>query len=228
MARPLLLPVLIAMLLVSIPARPADKQEFPQQLTLSQALAIALTKNSTIRTAQSRMEQASGRLGQSRAELLPQVDINARQAYLTINLIGLGIDIPTVPQGKSDPFGSMDARITLRQDLLNIANMRAWKSSRSSQDASRSLVQNAREVVALDVIAAYLQALRTKATRDMLAEQSKLALDLYKLTEDRVKQGVSAPLESNRALQQVNTLEQQLQEAEQGYITAKITLRDGS
>jgi outer membrane protein len=224
MARPLLLPVLIAMLLVSIPARPADKQEFPQQLTLSQALAIALTKNSTIRTAQSRMEQASGRLGQSRAELLPQVDINARQAYLTINLIGLGIDIPTVPQGKSDPFGSMDARITLRQDLLNIANMRAWKSSRSSQDASRSLVQNAREVVALDVIAAYLQALRTKASRDMLAEQSKLALDLYKLTEDRVKQGVSAPLESNRALQQVNTLEQQLQEAEQGYITAKITL----
>lgn len=224
MARPLLLPVLIAMLLMSIPARPADEQEFPQQLTLSQALAIALSKNSTIRTAQSRMEQASGRLGQSRAELLPQVDINARQAYLTINLIGLGIDIPTVPQGKSDPFGSMDARITLRQDLLNIANMRAWKSSRSSQDASRSLVQNAREVVALDVIAAYLQALRTKASRDMLAEQSKLALDLYKLTEDRVKQGVSAPLESNRALQQVNTLEQQLQEAEQGYITAKLTL----
>jgi outer membrane protein len=225
MARPVLLPVLIAMLLlISTPARPADQQESPKELTLSQALAIALTKSSTIHTAQSRMEQASGRLGQSRAELLPQVDINARQAYLTINLIGLGIDIPTVPQGKSDPFGSMDARITLRQDLLNIANMRAWKSSRSSQESSRLLVQNAREVVALNVIAAYLQALRAKASRDMLAEQAKLALDLSKLTEDRVRQGVSARLESNRALQQVNSLEQQLQEAEQNYIAAKLTL----
>jgi outer membrane protein len=225
MARPLLLPVHIAvLLLISTPARPADQEELPKELTLSQALTIALTKSSTIRTAQSRMEQASGRLGQSRAELLPQVDVNARQAYLTINLIGLGIDIPTVPQGKSDPFGSMDARITLRQDLLNIANLQAWKSSRSSQESSRLMVQNAREVVALNVVAVYLQALRAKASRDMLTEQRKLALDLYKLTEDRVKQGVSAPLESNRALQQVNSLEQQLQEAEQGYIAAKLTL----
>ena len=203
---------------------PNQQQTLPNPLTLSQAVTIALANNSLIRTAHSRLDQATGRYAQSRGVLLPQVEGHASQAYLTIVLKGLGINIPTVPQGKSDPFGSFNARATLTQDLLNIANLEAWKSSRSKQDASRLLLENAREIVVLDVVAAYLQALRAKASRDALAEQTKLAADLYKLTVDRVKQGVSAALESNRALQQVNSLEQQRQEAEQDYVTAKLTL----
>jgi outer membrane protein TolC len=201
-----------------------QKQALPNPLTLSQALTIALTNSSVIRTAASRLDQATGRYAQSRGVLLPQIGAHANQAYSTIVLRGLGIDIPTVPQGKTDPFGSFNARVMLTQDLLNIANLEAWKSSRSRQDSSRLLVENARETVVLDVVAAYLQALRAKASRDAIAEQTKLATDLYKLTIDRVKQGVSAGLESNRALQQVNSLEQQRQEAEQSYTIAKLTL----
>jgi len=196
----------------------------PNPLTLSQAVGIALANSSVIRAAQGSLEQATGRSAQARGVLLPHVDAFARQAYLTINLRGLGIDIPTVPQGKTDPFGSMDARVTLRQDLLNIANFEAWKSSRSKLDSSRLQVANSRETVVLNVVAGYLQALRAKASRDALLEQTRLAGDLFKLTEDRVKQGVSASLESNRALQQVNSLEQQRQEAEQDYVTAKLNL----
>jgi outer membrane protein TolC len=203
---------------------PNQQQALPNPLTLSQAVAIALANNSVLRTAQSRLDQATGRYSQSRGVLLPQVDAYGYQAYLTMNLKGLGIQIPTVPQGKQGPFGSMDVRIRLHQDLLNIANLEAWKSSRSKQDSSRLQMENAREIVVLDVVAAYLQALRAKASRDALAEQTKLAADLYKLTVDRVKQGVSAALESNRALQQVNSLEQQRQEAEQNYIAAKLSL----
>jgi outer membrane protein TolC len=129
-----------------------------------------------------------------------------------------------VPQGKTDPFGSFDARISLRQDLLNIANREAWKSSGARRESSRLLMGNAREIVVLNVVGAYLQALRVKASRDALAEQTRLAEDLYKLTQDRVKQGVSARLESIRAQEQVNSLEQQRQEAEQGYIAAKLSL----
>lgn len=205
-------------------AGPAGQQGLPNPLTLSQAVSIALANSSVIRTAQSRLDQASGRYAQSRSLLLPQLDVKGHQAYLTINLRGLGIDIPTVPQGTTDPFGSMDIRATLSQDLLNIANYQAYKSSRSRQDSSRLQVENAREIVVLDVVAAYLQALRAKASRDTVAEQTKLATDLYRLTLDRVREGVSASLESNRALQQVNSLEQQRQEAEQSYITAKLNL----
>lgn len=205
-------------------AQTTSNQSLPNPLTLSQAVTIALANNSAIRTAQSRLDQASGRYDQSRAVLLPQIDAYAYQAYLTMNLRGLGIEIPGVSQGKQGPFGSLDARVRLTQDLLNIANREAWKSSRSKQESSRLLVENSREIVVLNVIGAYLQALRAKASRDAVTEQTKLATDLYQLTQDRVKQGVSASLEANRALQQVNSLEQQRQEVEGAYITAKLQL----
>jgi outer membrane protein TolC len=200
------------------------QQKLPNPLNLSQAVNIALSNNSVIREARARLDQASGRYAQSRSTLLPQLEARARQAYLTINLKGLGIDIPTVPQGTTPPFGSMWAGLELKQDLLNIANREAWKSSSARQDSSRLMIEDAREIVVLDVVATYLQALRAKASRDALSEQTKLADDLYKLTEDRVKQGVSSKLEANRALQQVNALQQQQQEAEQSYVAAKFGL----
>jgi outer membrane protein TolC len=55
-------------------------------------------------------------------------------------------------------------------------------------------------------------------------EQTVLARELYQITRDRVTQGVSAELDANRAMQQVNTLEQQRQHFEQSYIAAKLNL----
>lgn len=149
MARFALFIVVTLLPLLSTLASAADQLDLPRQLTL-QAITIALTNNSILRTAQSRLEQASGRYTPSRSTLLPQLELNARQGYLTMNLIGLGIDIPSVPQGKTGPFASMDARLALSQDLLNIANRQAWKSARSRQESSRLLVDNAREIVVLD------------------------------------------------------------------------------
>jgi outer membrane protein TolC len=196
----------------------------PTQLTLAQALDIALSNSSTLREAQANLDQASGQYEQARSVLLPQVEVNARQSYLTINLQGIGIDAPNLPTGAIDPFGSMDARIRLTQDLLNIAGIRAWRSYNSRRESSQFLVDNAREVITLNVVGAYLQALRTKAYRDSLVEQTRLANELYRITADRLQQGVASELDANRARQQVNSLEQQRQEAEQNYVAAKLEL----
>jgi len=118
----------------------------------------------------------------------------------------------------------MDTRAVLSQDLFNLASIRAWQSYRSRRESSRLLVGDAREIVALNVISAYLEALRSKATRDTLVEQQKLAEELYKITRERVSQGASAELDANRAMQKVNTLEQQWQQASQSYIAAKLNL----
>ena len=211
------------LILIATSVTAAEQADVPSNLTLSKALEIALTNNSNIRAAMARLDQSTGRYEQSRSPLLPQVNAGVRQNYQTVNLIGIGIDIPGV-RGLIGPFGSMDARVFFSWDLLNLAEIRAWKSSRSRQDASRLLVDNARELVALKVVATYLDALKARAGRDTLIEQTKLASDLYRLTLDRVRQGASAQLDANRALQQVNALEQQRQEAEQGYVTAKLAL----
>ena len=42
----------------------------------------------------------------------------------------------------------MSARAFLSQQVLNLADVRAWQSSRSREDSSRLLVDNAHELVA--------------------------------------------------------------------------------
>jgi len=118
----------------------------------------------------------------------------------------------------------MDARVLWRQDLLNIASFRSSQSYSSRRDSSRFLVQDAREVVVLNVVSAYLQALTAKASRDTLTEQTRLANELHQITVDRFKQGAASELDTIRARQQVNFLEQQRQESEQSYVAAKLTL----
>jgi outer membrane protein TolC len=206
----------------------AYSADVPAQLTLSEALNIALTNSTVLREATAQLDQTSGRYFQSRSALLPQMGVFTRQSIQTISLQGFGIDIPglsqSAQQGKVGPFGSMDVRALLSQDLFNLANIRSWQSYRSRRESSRLLVDDAREIVALNVVSAYLEALRSKATRDTLAEQQKLAAELYKITRERVNQGVSAELDANRAMQKVNTLEQQYQQGSQSYIAAKLNL----
>jgi len=115
------------------------------------------------------LAQVSGRYAQAKGALLPQIDIGARQDYLTVNLVGIGIPIGAA-NTKFGPFASMSARAFLTQQVLNMAEVRAWQSSRSRQDASRLLVDNAHELVALRVVSAYLEALRVKASRDSFLE----------------------------------------------------------
>jgi len=216
-------PNFILLVLIAAFARAADRPTLPANLTLNQALAIALANSTVIRSAQAGLDQATGRYAQSRATRLPQVDIGLRQNLQTVNLIGVGIPIPSAT-GKLGPFGSMDARIFFSQELLNFEHRRSWESVRAQEDSSRFLVNNARELVSLNVVVSYLEALRAKATRDTLVEQIRLATELYKLTRERTDQGVAAELDAVRAMQPVNSLEQQRQEAEQNYIAAKLNL----
>jgi outer membrane protein len=211
------------LMLTSTFASAQNRPTLPADLTLRQALDIALANSTTLREAQANLDQASGRYQQARSALLPQVGVAVRQGYETMNLQGFGIDLTGFPN-RLGPFGSMDARAFIVQDFVNIATLRSWQSYRSRRDASRLLVNDAREVVTLDVVSAYLQALRAKASRDSLSEQTKLANDLYGITASRARQGVASDLDTNRAKQQVNSLEQQRQESEQNYIAAKLNL----
>jgi len=204
-------------------AAAADQPNLPSPLTLAEALNIALQNSTNIRTALAQLEQASGQYEQSRSPLLPQLDIKAHQDYLTVNLAGLGLLVPGTTTGKIGPFASMDARAFVTQEI-SLSSIRGWQSSRSRQESSRLLLDNARELVALRVVATYLDALKAKASRDSLLAQTKLADDLYRLTRSRVNQGVAAELDANRAMQQSNSLLQQRQEAEHSYVDAKLNL----
>src|SRR3954447_4483791 len=130
-------PVLLVLAAVSATA---EQPTLPPELALSQALNLALTNSSTIRTAMARLDEASGRSQQTKSPLLPQVAIGLRQAYQTINLAGIGIALPFETTGVIGPFASMDARLFLNWQVLNISQIRASKTARARQDSSRLLV----------------------------------------------------------------------------------------
>lgn len=218
-----MMPRLWILVVLAAAAGGAAVPDLPKQLTLAEALNIALSNSSVIREAVAHLDETSGQYQQSRSNLLPQLYLAARQSLETESLLGIGIDLPGA-KGLIGPFGSMDARILLSQDLFNLANVRAWQSYRAREQSSRLLVDDSREIVALNVVATYLEALKAKTTWVTLTEQTKLANDLYRLTRDRVGQGVAAELDANRAMQKVNALEQQSQEAAQRYMAAKLSL----
>ena len=109
-------------LLLAVTSAMAQNRTLPADLTLTQALEIALVNSTALREAQANLQRTSGQYEQSRSTLLPQVGVAARQGYLTLNLQGFGIDLPSVPR-LIGPFASMDARVIVTQDLLNIANI---------------------------------------------------------------------------------------------------------
>ena len=213
----------LALILATTIVIAQERAPLPAELSLAAALRIALINSTVLQTAQANLDKATGQSKQSKSPLLPQVNINARQSYYTASLLGVGLDIPNLPT-KLGPSAAMDARIGLTQDLFNMASMRDYKSFQSREESSRFLVNNARELVTLTVVSSYLDALRSKASRDSLVEQTQLARDLYQITRDRVTQGVSAELDANRAMQQVNFLEQHRLEFEQSYVDAKLNL----
>ena len=217
-----LTPSLLTFVLATDSLAAQNRPDIPAELTLQQALRLALSNSTAIRDAQADLDRATGRHAQARSPLLPQVNVGARQSYYTASLMGLALDIPNTPS-KIGPAGAMDARVFVTQNL-SFSDLRGYQASRSRTDASRFMVNDARELVTLAVVSSYLDALRAKASRDSLVEQSRLARELYQLTRDRVTQGISAELDANRAMQQVNTLEQLRQEYEHGYIAAKLNL----
>src|ERR1700745_4100991 len=109
--------------------------DLPAELTLSKALDIALTNSTNIRRAIAELNQSTGRTQQSRSPLLPQVNVHARQGYQTLNLAGTGLEIPGITSGLIGPFASMDARVFLNQQILNLSAWRDWKSTRTREDS---------------------------------------------------------------------------------------------
>src|SRR5262249_53457459 len=137
--------LLLVLILAPTLAIAQNRPTLPAQLTLRQALDIALVNSTTLRQAQANLEQAHGQYQQARSALLPQLYAVARQAYLTQNLEGYGIGLTQFPRVLG-PFGSMDARVAFDQDVVNIANLRSWQSYRSRRDSSQFLLGDAREV----------------------------------------------------------------------------------
>lgn len=201
----------------------AARLDVPAQLSLQQALDIALKSAPALHRAAAQVQQAEAQEGRARSQRLPSLSVAAADTGQTVNLRALGIRTPLLPT-RTGAFQSVDARANVTQDLLNIAARDLGRAAREQVKITRFLALNVRDLLSYQVAVAFAEALRAQSAAVTIEKQVSLARQLDSITKDRLGQGVSSKLEAKRSEIQTRNLEQSLLEARNQMIAAKLHL----
>jgi outer membrane protein len=208
----------------------AQRPPIPPQLSLKEAVSIAFANSPLLRQAEARVSETSAGREQVRSALLPQVSVSAFEALRTVNLEAQGIQFPSIPglgfalPTRVGPFSQFDARGFLNQEVLNFQHRYSLKAASAQLRASEAESLNTRELLTLSVVVSYVTAQRNQASTATLRKQLALSRQLLTITSDRASQGIASTLDTKRAEQQTNNLQQALLEAENALTIAKLEL----
>ena len=196
-----------------------ERPPVPPQLSLKEAVSIAFANSPLLKQSQARVGETAAARDQARAALLPQLSVSVFEALRTVNLEAQGIQFPDLPgigrplPVRVGPFSQFDARGFLSQEVLNFQRRYGHKAAGARLEASEAENLNVRELLALNVVVGYVNAQRSQAAAATLRKQLALSRQLLTITADRASQGVASTLDTTRAEQQANNLQQTLLEA---------------
>ena len=192
----------------------------PLQLTLKDAVALALKQNPQVILANLGVERSEqGRLV-ARSALLPQVGGNVSELQHRVNLqTALGISFPGLPQHVG-PFEVFQIGAQFQAPVFDLTLWRRYKASQIGVEASRSGEMTAREDSVLLVVSQYLGSQRAAANVQTVLSQVELAQALYDLAADLQKNGVGTGIDTLRANVQLQNQKQLLIQARTGLDTA--------
>jgi outer membrane protein TolC len=181
----------------------------PLQLTLADAVRMALQSGTQAQLARSAEERA--RIAQAEAfeNLLPQADARLSRYSQSINLQTFGFSIPGQPPVVG-PFNVTDGNLTAAMQLFNVAALRHWQSVRAGVSASRFETEQAENDVAVAVARLYV--LVQRATAQAASRQADVALftRLAELANDEFKAGTGTRLDVAQANVQLSRSRQAL------------------
>jgi outer membrane protein len=191
------------------------------QLTLEQAVNLAVKQNTTAQIALIVSKESVEQKNIARAELLPQANLSVGEQWQRLNLAAEfgGGGFPGLPAGTTfpghiGPFALFSAGVGFNGQIFDLTLFRRYQAARSSADASRLDAQSSREQVILLVVSQYIGTLR--ATADVKASQSRvdLAQALYDQAADLQKNGVGTGIDTLRANVELQNEKQRLIEAQ--------------
>jgi outer membrane protein len=174
----------------------------PAQLTLADAINLALANNLQTLLANEQRRAANGFVQQARSVLLPNLSGVAYQANITQNLAALGFQPGTFPGFTSTfigPFNNFDARARLTQTIFDLSAIRNYQSSREGVRVSEFQERLARQQVAEVTALTYLEVLRTARNVTSAQANIDLANALLKLAQDQRAAGVATGVDVTRA-----------------------------
>ncbi|HYK19758.1 MAG TPA: TolC family protein [Pyrinomonadaceae bacterium] len=174
----------------------------PAQLSLSDAIRLALQNNLVTLSAQEQRRAATGFSQQARSALLPNISGATYQANITENLAALGFQPGTFPGFTNTfigPFNNFDARARLVQNIFDLSAIRNYQSSRQGIRIADFRQQLAREQVSEATALTYLEVLRSERTVSAAQANVTLAEALLRLAQDQRNAGVATGVDVTRA-----------------------------
>jgi outer membrane protein len=208
--------ILVLILHVTFPRVSSAQQQpaappAPLQLTLKQAVQLALKQNPQRVIAQLLVSESDRNSQIARSALLPQAGIEAHGSINQYNVqsierapkrAGLGV------------FQVIEAGPSFTQTLLNFQQIRAYQIGREGTHQARADEQTTREIVVNAVVDQYLQILRALATRDAANSRVALARRLYEQAGELQKTGIGLNIDTVRANVELQNERQNLIDAE--------------
>ena len=171
---------------------------------------------------------ARGQKWNELSNLLPDLSAAISENAAQVNLATVGIrfnrppfaGFPTVV----GPFGYLDSRFFLTQNILNLKDLNRVRGAISNERAAQYSYKDARDLVVLAVGNAYLQALAGAARVDTAEAQVETAQALYDKSLAQQNAGVSPAIDTLRSRVELQSRQQQLIVARNDYAKQKLAL----
>jgi outer membrane protein TolC len=205
----------------SVPQGKATTETLP--LSFKDAIDLGLKNNLGLLLQSDTTLAARGQKWKELSELLPNLSGGISETAAQVNLQAQGIRIPGIPT-VIGPFGYFDARLYLKQSILNLKALDRTRGARANEKAAEYTYKDARDIVVLAVGNAYLQALAGAARTEAAQAQFETAQALYNKAVDQLNAGVSPAIDSLRAKVQLQARQQQFIVAKNDYAKQKLAL----
>jgi outer membrane protein len=219
--------LLIAFLHTSFPRpsfgqQPAPGSSGTLQLTLKQAVQLALHQNPQRVIARLLIFESDRNSQIARSPLLPHADIEANGSVNQYN----AQSIERAPRQDLGPFQVIQAGPTFSQTIFNLPMIRGYQIGREGTRQSRADELTTRENVVTAVVDQYLLILRALATRDAANARVVLAQRLYEQATELQRTGVGLSIDTVRANVELQNERQNLIDAETLTHTTKYGLAE--
>src|SRR6201997_5483440 len=220
--------LLLFLLRALLPAESSAQQPSPGspgalQLTLKQAVQLALKQNPQRVIARLLTFESDRKRDIALSAVLPQVHIEGHGSINQYNLQSIERAPKRSPAG---PFQVIEAGPAFSQSILNFPLIRGYQIGREGTRQARADEQTTRETVVNFVVEQYLLILRALATRDAARARVALAQRLYEQATELQKTGVGLNIDAVRANVELQNERQNLIDADTETRTTKYGLAE--
>lgn len=216
--------LLIGVLLMPSVLLWAQQKTPPPRLALSlrEAVRMALSPqgSQSIGMAGESERSAEARLRASRSAFLPDIETSFTGQNQVLNLAAMGFGGVNVPipgfvfPRSSGSFTTMDARVHVRENLIDLASMRRIKAARAGIETAKTQTDEVRDQVALQVAKLYVAAMRSASAVKLAEAIVASAESTLDEVSNRNAQGQAVTLDVSHARVHLASEKQRLTQAQ--------------